>query len=184
MSCKWYEVFNFLEEISQDTSSLLVGDAHDWFNSELEKHNSAYRFIDGYIAEITNKEEISAIEDGLSIKYQQVKHHLETALKMLSDKESPDYRNSIKESISAVEAVSRQITNNKSATLGDALKKISNAHPALIQAFQKLYGYTSDESGIRHSLIDESRITYADAKFMLVACAAFVSYLQASANNV
>lgn len=183
-SCQWYDVYNFLEELSQDPSKLLNDKTREWVNSELENHNAAYRFVDEYIAEITDKVEIAAIEEGLNTKYLPVKHHLETALKMLSDKESPDFRNSIKESISAVEAISRQITNNNSASLSDALKRIENAHPALVQAFQKLYGYTSDKSGIRHSLIDESGITYADAKFMLVACSAFISYLQMSVENV
>jgi hypothetical protein len=102
---------------------------------------------------------------------------------MLSDREAPDYRNSIKESISAVESACRLVTGNKVATLADALKKVSNLHPALSRAFTQLYGFTSDASGIRHSLTDEPNITYADAKFMLVACAAFASYLKASVRN-
>ncbi len=72
------------------------------------------------------------------------------------------------------------MTGRDSATLSDALKKIKNIHPVLSKAFNQLYGYTSDASDVRHSLIDEESITYADAKFMLVACAAFVSYLKAS----
>ena len=71
------------------------------------------------------------------------------------------------------------VTGLETATLGDALKKVPKLHPALTKAFLALYGFTSDEDGIRHSLQDESTLTYADAKFMLVACAGFVSYLQA-----
>ena len=42
----------------------------------------------------------------------------------------------------------------------------------------KLYGYTSDESGIRHAgRIDGKGTTFAEAKFMLIACSAFVNYL-------
>jgi hypothetical protein len=182
-TCEWYEIYNFLEELAQDASNLLIKEVRDWINTSLEQHNSAYRFVDDYIAEVTTEEEIIAIESAINTKHQPVREHLKAALRMLSDKESQDFRNSVKESISAVEAVSRQITDNKSATLGDALKKIRNCHPALSQGFQKIYGYTSDESGIRHSLIDESVITYADAKFMLVACSAFVSYLQESVEN-
>lgn len=68
-------------------------------------------------------------------------------------------------------------------TLRDALKKVKQLHPALSQAFINMYGYTSDSSSIRHSLIDDPNTTYAEAKFMLVACSAFVSYLKASAIN-
>ena len=50
-------------------------------------------------------------------------------------------------------------------------------HPALSSAFDKLYGYTSDEQGIRHALLDSSNLQQEDAVFMLVSCSAFVSYL-------
>lgn len=102
---------------------------------------------------------------------------------MLSDREAPDYRNSVKESISAVEAVCRSVAGTPTATLGDALKRIPDVHPAFSRAFSALYGYTSDASGVRHALTNESNVTYADAKFMLVACAAFVSFMKASAKD-
>lgn len=46
-------------------------------------------------------------------------------------------------------------------------------------AFNSLYGYTSDEQGIRHAHLNEpsSKPDEADALFMIGACAAFVSYL-------
>jgi hypothetical protein len=50
-------------------------------------------------------------------------------------------------------------------------------HPALNRSLSALYGYTSDANGIRHALLDESSLDFVDAKFMLVACAAFVNYL-------
>lgn len=182
-TCEWFAVYDFIEEISLDPSKLLSDDSREWINKVLEEQNAAYRFVGKEIAEITDQQEINAIEDGLEHPEKPVRIHLEAALRMLSDKQAPDYRNSVKESISAVEAACRLVNGNASATLGDALKKIRNLHPALSKAFNQLYGYTSDASGVRHSLIDEPNITYADAKFMLVACSAFVSYLKVSANN-
>jgi hypothetical protein len=102
---------------------------------------------------------------------------------MLSDRSKPDYRNSIKEAISAVEATCRLVTGMEGATLGDALKKIPDLHPALQKSFLALYGFTSDVGGIRHSLLDKPNLTYADAKFMLAACSAFVSYLRTNTNE-
>ena len=52
-SCEWYEVYNFLEELAEDATNLLTSKTCDWINSELEKHNSAYRFVGESIAEIT-----------------------------------------------------------------------------------------------------------------------------------
>ena len=52
-------------------------------------------------------------------------------------------------------------------------------HGALKKGFLSIYGYTSDEQGIRHPLLDTqaAKVDEADALFMIGACAAFVSYL-------
>ncbi len=181
-NCKWHHVFDLLETLADDKSNLISQPTREWINKTLEEHNAAYRFVGNEIAEITDKNEIQAIEVALANADSPVRTHLDAALRMLSDKEAPDYRNSVKESISAVEAACRQVTGNSSATLGDALKRVQNLHPAMSGAFSKLYGYASDASGIRHSLTDEATISYADAKFMLVTCSAFVSFLKVAAN--
>lgn len=181
-SCQWFEIYDLLETIANDRSELLLDKTRKWINNTLEEHNAAYRFVGTEIAEITDNNEIQAIEVALVTADSPVRTHLDTALRMLSDKEAPDYRNSMKESISAVEAACRLVTGNTSATLGDALKRIQNLHPAMFKAFSSLYGYTNDASGIRHSLTDKATITYADAKFMLVTCSAFVSYLKSAAD--
>ncbi|MBP3664562.1 MAG: hypothetical protein J6J03_05305, partial [Tyzzerella sp.] len=84
-------------------------------------------------------------------------------------------------SISAVEALCCIITNDKRATLGDALKKLESKgiklHKALQSAMSSLYGYTSDEGGIRHGSIDFAGASSEDAKYMLISCSAFVNYL-------
>ena len=107
--------------------------------------------------------------------------------RLMSDRKSPDYRNSIKESISAVEAICRLITNHKKVTLGQCLKEMEGAkvmlHGALKKAFSNLYGYTSSAAGIRHALMDEPRLSFEDAKFMLVSCSAFINYLVSKAGK-
>jgi AbiJ N-terminal domain 4 len=182
-SCEWYQVYDLIEIISKDITNLISDATREWINETLEEQNSAYRFVGTEIAEITDKNEIHGIETALATADSLVRTHLDTALRMLSDKESPDFRNSVKESISAVEAACRLISGSNSDTLANALKRVQNLHPAMSRAFTQLYGYTSDASGIRHSLTDEATITYADAKFMLVACSAFVSYLKVTANT-
>jgi hypothetical protein len=96
-----------------------------------------------------------------------VSKHIDTALKLLSDKQNPDYRNSMKESISAVEAVCKIIAKNEKTKL----------HQRLRDGFKALYAYTSDTHGIRHALKDDDQPEAEDAKFMLVSCSAFVNYL-------
>jgi len=98
----------------------------------------------------------------------------------MSDRQNLDYRNSIKESISAVESICKIVTNDDKATLGKALKIIEDKHglhAALKGSLSQLYGYTSDADGIRHAMLGESNLSYIDAKFMLVACTNFINYL-------
>jgi hypothetical protein len=181
--CSWNEVYDFIEFIAnnyrdKDNNKEFM----KYCNSILERELSAYRFVGGKITPITSEPEISEIEKALDTRdsLKTVKTHLKRALELLSDRESPDYRNSIKESISAVEAICKLITNNEKATLGQTLDQIGNKvdlHPALKKAFDSLYGYTNDAEGIRHALLEESHLSFEDAKFMLVSCSAFINYL-------
>ena len=92
-----------------------------------------------------------------------------------------DYPGAVRESIHAVESTARQISPN-TRTLDPALSTLEKSgalHPAMKKAFSNLYGYTSDEQGIRHALIDNPRpnVGRDEAVFMLGACASFSSYL-------
>jgi hypothetical protein len=181
LQCEWYEVYDCIEFLLRDEDTLLDKEAAKVLNQVLERENAAYRIVHKEVVEITDSNEIHAIEEALNHPEQPVRTHIRASLALMSDRKSPDYRNSIKEAISAVEAACRLVTRSKTATLGDALKKVPDLHPALQKAFSALYGFTSDAAGIRHSLLEESNLTYADAKFMLAACSAFVSYLKANA---
>lgn len=134
------------------------------------------------ITPITNEVEINEIKASLDIEFEGCKSHIKKGLSLLSDREKPDYKNSIKESISAVESICQIICKDDKATLGKALNKLEESgtklHRSLKEAFSKLYGYTSDEGGIRHAEgLFESNVSFEDAKFMLVTCCAFVNYL-------
>jgi hypothetical protein len=178
MASSWASVYEFVEFIAQ----LQIRDYYDNYvkacNFALVKHVSAYRLVDGIVTPITSDEEIAAVEHALSQrgKFAPAAHHLKTALARFSDRSSPDYRNSVKESISAVESVCQVITGDSKATLGKALKQL-NVHKALESGFSAIYGYTSDADGIRHALLEESSIDVDDARFFLVSCSAFVNYL-------
>ena len=181
--CKWNEVYDFLEFVARASDDVFsVGAFGSLCNSVLERELSAYRFVGDKIVSITAEEEIEAIEAALGSPdpFLGVRQHIESALDKLSDRESPDYRNSIKESISAVESLAKVVTGKEKATLADALKLIDSKvplHGALKAAFAKLYGYASDEDGIRHAMLEEASLTFNDAKFMLVACSAFINYV-------
>jgi len=186
ISSEWFEVYDLIEFVSQS----FVSDRHNEIfrrecNSILEEESSGYRFIGGLISGITSEEEIAEVEEVLETSFDPIKDHISRALEHLSDRRTPDYRNSIKESISAVESACKIITGNRRATLGQALSRLEeigvDIHDALRRAFSSIYGWTSDEDGIRHAIIDEDRADFDYAKFMLVICSAFVNFLMSKA---
>ena len=167
-----------------------IFDNYSWYNDVpqrvmnnlFEREYVGYRFVDGRIVAITDKNEIEEIEKACNSEIEGCRSHIHKAVGFLSDRENKDYKNCIKESISAVESICQIIIGDSKATLGDALKKLEDCgtkiHPALKQGFLKLYGYTSDEGGVRHAEgMFVSDVTFEEAKFMLVSCSAFVNYL-------
>jgi hypothetical protein len=187
----WNEVYDFIEFVLPKTSgSHNLASSTQQVNKVLESELSAYRIVAGRVVKISSEQEAQAVEKAIEQTrgpYSNSAEHLQQAVNLLALKPVPDFRNSIKESISAVEAISAVITGDTKATLGDALKVISSQaplHAALRSAFSKLYGYTSDANGIRHALMEEANLEQEDAIFMLVACSAFVSYLIAKQSRV
>lgn len=179
---EWFEIYDLVEFIAQNGPEKANEEFIGLCNRSLEEENSAFRFVGDQLTEITSQVEIDAVEEAIrrAEPYGGVRRHLEAALTLLSDRRAPDYRNSIKESISAVESLAKQVANDPSATLGSVLKQLEKSnglHPALKSAFSSLYGYTSDAQGIRHALLDEPTLTKSDAKFMLVCCTSFVNFV-------
>jgi hypothetical protein len=182
--CEWHEVYDIVEFIIQHSHRVDGQQIETVINSVLKKEISGYRVVNGHVIETTSEAELATMAQAASAtatsQLQPVNQHLETALVLLSDRKNPDYRNSIKESISAVESVCKIIAETPNTTLDRALDKLavpSGLHPALRKAFSALYGWTSDSEGIRHALMDLPTIDFADAKYMYVSCSAFVVYL-------
>ena len=186
-SAPYNEVLDFLWYVchwiaTHTTSTSFVHEIYNGFNQLFEKEYVGYRFVAGEITPITNSLEIQ--EQACQIPFEGAHVQLQKALGFLSDREHPDYKNSIKESISAVESVCKVIANKPKAELGDALKAlIAEGYPiqgALKTGILALYGYTCEAGGIRHAEREtESTVTFEEAKFMMVTCSAIVNYLVA-----
>lgn len=179
----WYEVYDFIEVYLDCIEAEKRNERIAQCNDLLEEEKAAYRIINGKVTPITNKSEMQTVEQAMNTVYDSVNQHLQKALKLYADRKNPDYENSIKEAICAVESMCCIITglSGANATLGKALKKLEESgvhiHQAMVNGFSSLYGYTSDEDGIRHGGIDFKNAPAEDAKYMLVSCSAFVNYL-------
>lgn len=155
-----------------------VGDA-------LTSTHSAYRVFEGRtIAPVSSEQNAVAVTRDLAevkgSKIASASAHLEAAAMALS---SGDFPGSVRESIHAVDSVARTLAP-KANDLGPALTALSDAgyiHGAMKAGFSSLYGYASNEKGIRHALLDDPKanVTEADALYMFGACAAFCAYMVA-----
>lgn len=187
---EFYQVYDLIEWLAQfgaqhlDAPSARAGkmDFSKAVNSTMQDERAGYRLVQFNFVPITNEVEIEAVNAAATQKagFEAVAAHIQAAISLLSDRKNPDFRNSIKESISAVEAAARAVTGNEKATLGDALKELEKTkkiHPALRDGFLKIYGYSSDADGIRHAMSELPNINESDARFMLVSCSAFSAFL-------
>lgn len=178
-NASWFKVYDFIEAVLNYTAYPLL---EEEINDVLEEELAGYRFINGTCSDITSDQEIEMLTEALNdFDFPGVREHLLQAFVHYSNKEKPDYRNSIKESISAVESLSQIITGKQKASLGDLLKLIEkkhSLHPALARGFESIYGYTSNKDGIRHAMQEIPNLTSHDAKFFLLSCTSFINYLK------
>ena len=181
----WNQYFDVLEIMLQEEYYDI--DFKCEINEIFEEEKMGYRIIDDQIVDITNESEIEEIEEAIDSNFNIVNNHIQKSLELYSDRKNPDYKNSIKESITAVESMCCIICGEK-VELGKALGRLEKngiyIHGAMKNGFQALYGYTSDESGIRHGGIEDKEVTEEDAKFMLITCSAFVNYLKVKFNKM
>lgn len=191
---EWNEVYDFVEFIlrisyNRDLKEEFINEA----NNILEREFSGYRIINNIIAPISNTLEFTEASDAISktnglTALHGANIHLNNALTLLSDKQNPNYRNSIKESISAVEATCKIITGE--STLGLALNKLEpeglEINKQLKAGFDKIYAYTNSKgSGIRHAIVEQPKEPdFYDAKYMLISCSAFINYLIGKAAKI
>ena len=145
---------------------------------------AAYRIVDRQIVAIGTEEQAAAFEravaDAEANSAGAARKHLIAAGLALRNS---DWAGSVRESIHAVEAMALRLAPG-TTTLGPALaalEKQGHLHGGLKAAFGSLYGYSSDEEGVRHALVfrKEAEVDEADALFMLGVCASFVTYLLA-----
>lgn len=145
---------------------------------------AAYRVVGKKIVPFASEEELGQFKRALSeadtLGASGAKAHLQAAAAELT---SGNWSKSIHQSISAVESAARFKSGNHGKGLSDLIVELKKSgklpHPALAAALTKIYAYSSDQKGIRHSLVldGEASEDERDAFLMLGLCAAFVTYL-------
>jgi hypothetical protein len=86
---KWWQTYDFLEFTIKNIPDEWFDTLKDLCNKFLQAENAAYRIVDLEIVEITDENEIGAIESAIELQFRSVSEHLRRALELLSDKQSP-----------------------------------------------------------------------------------------------
>jgi hypothetical protein len=183
MVAEYVELFDCLQFLMRDPHC--PDDLIDSIEFALNEPYSPYRLVRDppTIIPAVSSEEAnqlkSELDEAFTSPFEGAKTHLRKALAGLNAGEE---RAAIREAIHAVESAVRDVAGTPKATLSDIFRRnsgVADVHPALRAAFEKLYAYTSDESGIRHALIDEGneKVGSPEAIFFVSACTAFVGYL-------
>lgn len=180
-SREWYAIYDlielYLEFVDVPKKNTIVAE----FDRILQTEKAQYRLVDCKVVPKFDDIELEAIKIAQATPFDSVNQLLKNAMQLFSDRQNPDYRNSIKDSIIAVESMCRHITGNSKATLGECLSVLEKSeiklHKSLKNAFSALYGYSSDDGAFRHGNVEFANPQIEDARFMLVTCLAFVNYL-------
>jgi hypothetical protein len=153
-------------------------------NEILEKTQAAYRVFGGdTFAPYASEEEAAivarAAEDLEGPQLEGVSRHYKAAMSALT---KGDYAGSVRESIHAVESLTKLMTGEK--TLQDGVVKLArqkHLHVTVQAALDKVAAWTNAVAGIRHAN-DAAAATPAveedDAVYMLAICGATLSYLK------
>ncbi|NTS33887.1 hypothetical protein HQ945_21745 [Phyllobacterium sp. BT25] len=177
----YLEIFGFLEWALRHPHC-----PHDFayqLDKRLRQCQAAYCVVNqDTISPISSEEERATIERAFanlaSTEFNGARQHLKLAAQQAT---AGEWSACIRESINAVESTVRCI-DPKAQDLRPALATLERqgtVHGSLKEGFLKLYGYASDEKGLRHSLAFDgvAKVDETDGLFMLGACASFVSYL-------
>jgi hypothetical protein len=190
-TAKWHEFFDlvqFAAPFGTQPSTPGRKQRFNAWNTALANEGCPWRFVGGRLAPVSTEEEQATVEETLTSLLQSVRSHITSALQKLAGRPEPDVRNAIKEAISAVESALKVTTGRTKGDLRDALpdfeSKYGTLHGAFRGAIEKLYAFTSDEKGVRHSLLEAAaKVDIDDARFMVIACSALCNFLIARATS-
>ena len=182
-NCNWYRVYDFAETICQEMLDTSFPYNPLKFQAELNmffmENGIGWQIVEGRIEvrgpEVIQESVRNAKSELHSSGLKTAQQELHEALMDLSRRPEPDLSGSIQHSMAALECVTREVTGNPKATLGEILKRNSDAIPKpLDEAVSKAWGYASEHA--RH-LREGREPSYEEAELIVGLCASMSTYL-------
>lgn len=203
-SLKWENVYDFCERLYGHLAREVSSWDEDWdtwrINNELsevrlyigaelqrifDEDRLAYEFADGVVRRRGRKHtEDQATRAGVVLgdgRLADARDHYNKALKFFRDRTKPDFQNSVKEAVCAVEAAGKALfPNSKAKTLGDLVKDLGNKNQmpqALLKTLEGIYAYRNSGDGVSHGGANGGAATEAVTEYVLSVCASQIIFL-------
>ena len=202
----WFAVFTFCERLY---SSLLQEDSYyDGYNQEqvlrvslevvrkhytdeinnlLSEENLGYRFVDGVFEKPGRLQTQRNLNKAMTVlgdnRLANARRHFNKAHKFFSNRERPDFENTVKEAVCALESATEALSGVKvSQDFAKEVSKLSGTQPGSIpppiaQAMTKIYAYRGAGQGVAHGTNEGPTVTRLEAELVLSTVAAFITYL-------
>ena len=186
-SFKFYDMCRFL--IAHGSQGREIAAA---IQRQLDTHNIGCQLVDGKFVPALSREEAEEVGRALTVPFPKARTHMEKAVSHFRNRERPDYANTVKEAISAVESLVKEWTGKKDVRSGlrqlardeilrrdpQASGEGSGKRGSLVAALENVWGFATKTS--RHGLKSgESEPDSAEAGLILAVCASFVNYMTA-----
>lgn len=195
----WYGPYELVEFVCEyfatnapDVGGRLHGDAFvQKLNSVLEREMSGYRLVGGEITPITDPIEMEAVAEAMkSSSFSKASQRMREAVRALSDRENPNYRQAMETAWFAVDSCIKEITGVEQGGFAKIMNKLESENEAqhhFCESIKNLYSF-ANKAGIRHAKGDVepknltakqlALINFDNAKFFVVFCSAFMNYLK------
>jgi hypothetical protein len=98
----------------------------------------------------------------------------------LATQSGPDLANAVKEAVCAVEGLCRLLTKKSTATLGELINELRVSRridPALAKSLEGVWGWASNEPGVRHGSASASTLNHSEAQFAIRTSEAAIALL-------
>lgn len=204
-SLTWQQAFNFCERLyshlAQDVERYNRGSdeyevvtpksqVQEYITRELQllflEENLAFEFSNGLVRRRGRRNTADQVERaGLVLgdpRLSAARRHFNKALKYFRNAFDPDYENTVKEAVCAVEATARVLFPSGGSTLGDVVKSITGSDAGqlpkpIANTFHGLYGFRNGGQGVGHGGATGGAATKEIAEYALALAASQIVLL-------
>jgi hypothetical protein len=185
---EWFFVYDLFEELAEGLHPSEAGRYAERVNAAFAQAGVVYELRDDFVERLDVAGEEVGVQHSedealgsLTNEFAPVLGQYQKALQGLHGRPA-DFKQAIRESANALEAVARIISGKQKATLGDALNAIygpgtQDHHKALKQSLANLYGYASGLPGARHGQNINVEVSFDEALLTVRLCGASIAFL-------